>query len=400
MNLLQKLCGTSRKARPVPGKPARRAPAKRPGFRPTLEALEDRVLCSVGIYFDYSRDTNHFFVGHPDRIALLNQAATTITSRLTDTSPAVTVSTDLQDPAAAQGTTFHVNDLSVPAGQLVVYVGGTTTFDANHVGEGYWNAFNGSLPWGGVVQFNMNTNWYFGFAPINHNYNSQQVDFLTMAEHELGHVLGIGSFPGWTQWLHGNLFFGPAAMAEYGMPVPADTGHFNQNVLDHGAPVTMKPTTPAGVRNEFTALDYAALQDVGWHVAPVPIAEDFTRLNNTFYFTYGPPWQTLTIVTESAPATQRTFTGYFWDGATGTDLQVWGTFTSVGAYFGHVTFDGVGWGGQGEEIMHFDGAFYGGAFSAIINGSLLSYNFNPSWGITRYSFLPDAYGDNFPNWGW
>jgi hypothetical protein len=253
-------------------------------------------------------------------------------------------------------------------------------------------------PFGGVVQFNVNTNWYFGFGQIDHNYNSQQVDFLTVAEHELGHVLGIGGkFPGWTQWLHGGSFFGPAAMAEYGMPVPADIYHFNQNVLDHGVPVTMKPTTPAGVRNEFTALDYAALQDVGWHVAPVPIADDFTRLNNTFYFTYG----TLTIVTESAPATQRMFWGYFLDHASGTYLQVTGTFTSVGAYFGHVTFDGAGWGGLGEEIMHFDGAFYGGAFDATMNGSLLSYNFNPSSGMmTRFSYLPDAVAENFLDWGW
>src|SRR3954464_2715592 len=56
--------------------------------RPSLEALDARILPSVSIQFDYSHDTSGFF-NVQARKDVLQAAATDITSRLNDTLAAV-----------------------------------------------------------------------------------------------------------------------------------------------------------------------------------------------------------------------------------------------------------------------------------------------------------------------
>src|SRR5438128_6096848 len=52
--------------------------------KPTLECLEPRLAPSISIQFDYSYDSNGFFIGHPDRQSLLTTAANVLASRIGD----------------------------------------------------------------------------------------------------------------------------------------------------------------------------------------------------------------------------------------------------------------------------------------------------------------------------
>ena len=40
----------------------------------------------------------------------------------------------------------------------------------------------------------------------------------------------------------------------------------------------MDPTITAGVRKNFTDLDFAAMQDIGWQVTPVPEASSWAMM--------------------------------------------------------------------------------------------------------------------------
>ena len=103
---------------------------------------------------------------------------------------------------------------------------------------------------------------------------ANQFDFLTVATHELGHVLGIGTAASWFTYVDAsnNTFLGPHADASYGGPVPLDAsagddaadGHWADGTLSHGQVTTMNPTIVPGIRRLFTSLDWAGLDDIGW----------------------------------------------------------------------------------------------------------------------------------------
>src|SRR5262249_57634655 len=74
-------------------------------------------------------------------------------------------------------------------------------------------------PWGGSVQFDTSasTNWNFHLAAGSTG--PGQADFVTVAEHEIGHVLGYGSAL-WQSRIFNGQFYGPSAVAAYGGPPP------------------------------------------------------------------------------------------------------------------------------------------------------------------------------------
>ena len=125
-------------------------------------------------------------------------------------------------------------------------------------------------PWGGSITFDSGTNWYFGAT--TEALNSGAYDFLSVATHELGHVLGVGTAASWSRYVFDNSFSGPNSMAENDAgpgEVPlADDAHFQEELEEGGQEVAMDPTLLAGTRKNFTALDFAALKDIGWEVGP------------------------------------------------------------------------------------------------------------------------------------
>ena len=185
--------------------------------------------------------------------------------------------------AGATGLPFGVVNPAVPANTITIYAGGRPVAGAATAFGGYggyevagsqtWldavgRRGPGFTLWGGALTFDSETNWYTGPAD---GIGRDQIDLYSVATHELGHVLGIGTAPGWGNQTRSGTFVGPTAVSVYGGPVPvsADGAHWADGVAVGGQPASLDPYARAGTRSGFTRLDYAALRDVGWTVSGV-----------------------------------------------------------------------------------------------------------------------------------
>ncbi len=273
-----------------------------------MESLESRQLLTIAIQFDYSRDTNNFFADTARR-QILELAGETLGSRLDDELLAITPSGgntwSLTSFNPSGSGSFTLNDQSIPANSVLVFVGSRNMSSLAVGGPGGYSssgsdAWNdlvvergqaGMLVnpqtdfglWGGAITFDVDADWYFGMAADGQG--SNQYDFLSVALHELGHVLGIGTADSWDNQVSGSFFVGPHSVAEYGGNVPlSGDAHFKRETMDNGQEVAMDPDLLIGTRKLFTALDYAALADVGWELndsgggadPPIPPPETYT----------------------------------------------------------------------------------------------------------------------------
>ncbi|HJZ59256.1 MAG TPA: FG-GAP-like repeat-containing protein, partial [Gemmataceae bacterium] len=240
---------------------------------------------ALTIQIDYSFDTAGFF-NDPARRAVLQQAADDLAAHIGTPLPAITPGGGNTWTEAffnpATGGPATVTNPALGADTLVVYVAGRNLV-GSEAGEGgpgtasaagsvaWRNLIRNRAPagvttWGGSVSFDTTTNWYFGSSAAGIGRN--QPDFYSAAVHELGHVLGIGTSRAWFNYESGGTFVGPNAQTVYGGPVPlsADGGHWQDGLTLGGQPLAMDPVLVDGARVPFSALDYAALEDLGWSV--------------------------------------------------------------------------------------------------------------------------------------
>ena len=262
-----------------------------------LEPLEDRTYLSIAIQFDYSQDAQGFFTD-PARRAVLQQAADTIVSQFNNTLTAIVPSGGNTWTAIATnpatGQELDVPNLIVPANTLIIYAGGQA-LPGSTLGIGGSGGYNDSgsqswvdtvqsrgqagalssppsafSPWGGSITFDTKANWYFGTTTAG--LTSSQNDFLSVASHELCHVLGFGG-SNWHNLVSAGVFRGPASVAEYnhgGNGPPVTGSHWAAGLTDDGQEVVMSPTLTMGQRKLLTRLDFAGLQDIGWLVSGDP----------------------------------------------------------------------------------------------------------------------------------
>ncbi len=250
-----------------------------------LETLESRDVPAITIQFDYTYDTSGFFASHADARATLERAAADLGNTLTANLAAITPSGSNTWTATffnpSGSGEISVANLNVAANTLKVYVGTRTTAgsEAGVGGPGgyrisgstAWSSsilsrgHTGYAPWGGSLSFDASMSWYFGQSASG--LTSNKADFYTVAVHELGHLLGIGTASQWTALVSGSTFRGAQSMAAYGGAVPlyTDGAHWADGITVGGKATVMDPILPQGVRVAWSALDAAALRDLGWN---------------------------------------------------------------------------------------------------------------------------------------
>lgn len=134
-------------------------------------------------------------------------------------------------------------------------------------------------PWAGSITFNTSTQWFFDTTPFfgatpntSDIIPAENVDFLSTAVHELGHVLGIGTSNAFNSFISGSFFNGPNAKALNGnnpIPLHSDLNHVQDGFLigGVGSEALMEPDINFGVRKLPTALDIALLVDIGYQLS-------------------------------------------------------------------------------------------------------------------------------------
>lgn len=265
--------------------------------------LASHQAAAISIVFDYSYDSSGFFAD-AQRRSLLENAGNSVGSRLQDNLGAITSAgvntfdTNFSNPNS--GASTSISNYSVLENTLVIYAGardlGSTLGLGGYGGysAGGYSSFLDSLnrgqtgvdatpatdfaPWGGSISFNNTSSWYFD-TDLSTDTDIISNDFYSVALHEIGHVLGLGTAPSWDTWVNAgdNSFTGNISALAFGSSVPLDAGlsHWAENTMSNVDGIeqeaAMDPNLTTGTRKIFTELDYAGLSDVGWEVSAVPV---------------------------------------------------------------------------------------------------------------------------------
>ncbi|MEZ6086875.1 MAG: hypothetical protein R3C05_02340 [Pirellulaceae bacterium] len=257
----------------------------------TVSSLNTDGPLKAVIRYDY--DTRGFFTSQ--RRALLQAAADIWVERFTDSLDAIvpgganTWKANFAHPSN-RGQQVELTNLTINANEIVIYAG-AQPLPSNQLGEGSFGGFSASGtsqafldsvatrgqsgaagtnptdfgPWGGSITFNSSLDeWYFGQDPSG--IVDGQVDFVSVAMHEVAHLLGFGTAQSWLRLRSGNSFTGPKSRAAYDGSgnVPLNGGHWDSSVTDGGEATLLDPSLARGRRTQPTPLDFAALDDLGW----------------------------------------------------------------------------------------------------------------------------------------
>jgi len=265
-------------------------------------------VSAISIEFDYRYDTHGFFTAeHRNVMDLAASAYSGFSDQLSAIAPqsgdnwSVTIRhPSLSGPAITlMNETIAANTLRIYAGAsssapgVLGFAGtgwnltasGSSQFEDAVLTRGQLNTTGSAASdygiWGGSIWINTNNPWYFGEDEAG--LNPGQPDFLTTVTHEIAHIFGFGEADSWFSQIDGGHFTGSASILEYGSMVPLDTysSHWREGTMSKRNGVNqpvgivqetmMDPSTPYGVRQLPTTLDYAGFSDIGWQVTPVPL---------------------------------------------------------------------------------------------------------------------------------
>ncbi len=238
---------------------------------------------SFSIKFDYRFDTEGFF-DDPARRAALDAAAGVWESIIQDEFDDVPagISFTIRDPS--DGFTERRVTLTEPIDDMLVFVGARHLETAlGRAGPDGYSAqgdvfsaritsdFRGTgpvtdfEPWAGTIVFDLDGNWSFDIdGPV-----LGKNDFISVALHEIGHILGHGTSAAFDQFDIGGAFNGPNALqVNNGQPIPLESST-DQHVRDgiRNDSVLMDPSLTTGTRTVPTDIDKAILADIGYEIA-------------------------------------------------------------------------------------------------------------------------------------
>ncbi|HVL13381.1 MAG TPA: matrixin family metalloprotease, partial [Gemmata sp.] len=254
-----------------------------------LEALEAREVPAITIQLDYTFDLranggSGFFETNPEARATMSRVAQEMGGRVSASLAAINPTAANTWTAAfynpATGTATTLGNVRVAANTIVIYVGGRAMPGGEAAQGGYggygWSGSSawgsrlatrgstGFAPWGGSVAFDTTERWHYGTGTAGLDAN--ELDFYSVATHELGHVMGIGTSNQWFSLIQSGRFVGPRAQSLNGGPVPLDASraHWADGVTVDGREASLDPTMSRGRRVTWSSLDQAALRDIGW----------------------------------------------------------------------------------------------------------------------------------------
>lgn len=130
-------------------------------------------------------------------------------------------------------------------------------------------------PWTGWVSFDETNEWYFDETPDTaDDIPPATPDFISVAVHEIGHILGIGTSDAFKNLIDEDGYFtGEEAMKVYGGRVPLQDSrngiptHIAKSVtIDGETPIMSGGGHGDGKRYHVTALDLAILKDIGYRI--------------------------------------------------------------------------------------------------------------------------------------
>ncbi|MCB1929997.1 MAG: matrixin family metalloprotease [Rhodocyclaceae bacterium] len=272
-------------------------------------ALASASAHAVTIDFDYSFDDGASRLGSGQR-AILDFVADEFGRRIGDSLDAAFYSSiDFFDPGAgsvgASLPRVSLANQAIAADSLRIYVGVSELdgFGVSTVGISGPGGASGRIldrgeagvgtidfaPWGGSIAFDSSTNWYVDDDPATAEAFTG-IDFYSIAVHELGHVLGVGTSGSWFNQIGAGGFEGGASVAAYSdasarpqaaVPLEPGDGHWAEGTQSFADGVLLEasldPSIRAGQRKPYTDLDWAALADVGWEVAPASAVPETGR---------------------------------------------------------------------------------------------------------------------------
>lgn len=256
------------------------------GTNESVTSVETSLVVSghelFSIQFDYRFDDIGFF-SDPSRRDVLDEAARIWGEIIHDDFADIPagVSFDIVDPS--DGITTQSVTLTQPIDDVMIFVGAQPTssflgqagpdgFSAE--GDIFWSRISDDFrgagpvtdfePWVGSMTFSSTADWNFD---INQT-PSGKFDFLSVALHEIAHVLGYGTSAAFDEFVSAGRFWGPNAVDENGgapvLLVSLSDTHVVEDYRDDS--VLMDPTLTDGIRTLPTDLDKAILADIGYSI--------------------------------------------------------------------------------------------------------------------------------------
>ena len=261
------------------------------------------VQAGLQFQFDYRYDRFGFFDA-PARREALEAAGRVVTRYVDDLSALIPEGNNGWDAFVTRpdgGGSLLVSDLPIPQDTMLIFVGGNTmpgilaqSTDLAPVGSGdaAWKTtvnYRGQTgaadrpptdvgPAGGTISFNNNLTevpWHFGLSVAG--LEPGEFDFITVAAHELIHLLGFGLARSFDTYVNAQgQFIGPEAVAEGSttnltLRLDEADAHWRSGTksLWNGQTqeALLAPGIYAGRRAFPTLLDRAALRDIGWEEA-------------------------------------------------------------------------------------------------------------------------------------
>ena len=228
------------------------------------------------IEFDYRFDTNNWY--DREKREVLEKAADIWEAIILDDFENIKVGTTVHasDPNGNGLTSFkltsEIDDVRVFAfaqdltSNRSLAEAGATTYKSDR------NTSTVFQPWLGEIVFNSKESWFVDAdTSRTPDIESYQADMLSVAVHELGHILGISSgIDAFRSLIKDGRFTGEAATAlNDGNAIPLDRrgSHIRDDFEIAGlGENSLDPNIKKGSRKLLTALDVALLEDIGYSV--------------------------------------------------------------------------------------------------------------------------------------